>query len=141
MRRLVFALLLAAGPALAVLPDAAPSGDDVAREEGERAVRAGRYHVGIPFLREAIKRAPEIADLRVYLALALRQTGEVQEAAREYAEALRLQPDHPGALAYQGVLKLSQGDRAGAEANMARLRALCPNGCFERDELARELAR
>jgi Flp pilus assembly protein TadD len=141
MRRVLLMLaLLATWPALAVMPDAAPEGD-ADRMEGERAVRTGRYELGIPFLRDALARSPNEPDIHVYLALALRQTGKPEEAARHYAEALRLEPNHKGALAYQGVLHLTQGDRAGAEANLARLRTLCPRGCVERDELAREMAR
>jgi Flp pilus assembly protein TadD len=139
MRRIVFALMLAASPALAVLSEL--PGDDPDLAEGERAVRTGRYDLGIPFLRAALERSPDQPDIHVYLALALRQTGQLEQSARHYEQALRLEPSHLGALAYQGVLKLAQGDRAGAEANLERLRTLCPNGCVERDELARELAR
>jgi Flp pilus assembly protein TadD len=139
MKRLVFALVLAASPALAVLNEL--PGDDPDLAQGEQAVRAGRYDLGIPFLRAALERSPGQPDIHVYLALALRQTGRIEESARHYEQALRLDPFHLGALAYQGVLKLGQGDRAGAEANLLRLRELCPRGCMERDELARELAR
>ena len=137
---LAFGLCLAAPPAPAVLNDT-PEGADAERVEGERAIRQGRYDLGIPFLRAVLERSPDEPDVHVYLALAYRSTGRNEEAARHYQEALRLAPDHLGALAYQGVMKLGLGDRAGAEANMARLRALCPNGCVERDELARALLR
>ena len=50
---------------------------------------------------------------------------------------LRLSPDHRGALEYQGELHLSRGDIAAAEANLARLAALCPSGCEERADLAK----
>lgn len=141
MKRLVAAMVLAATPALAVLNDDVPEGHDPDLAEGTRAVRTGRYELGIPYLRAVLERAPNEPEIHVYLALALRQTGRVAEAAQHYETALRLDPDHKGAIAYQGVLKLAQGDRAGAEANLARLRTLCPNGCNERDDLARELAR
>jgi Flp pilus assembly protein TadD len=141
MRRLFALLLLAATPALAVLNDDVPEGQDPDLAEGTRAVRTGRYELGIPYLRAVLERAPNEPEIHVYLALALRQTGRAEDAARHYERALALDPDHKGALAYQGVLKLAQGDRAGAEANLARLRALCPQGCNERDDLARELAR
>jgi Flp pilus assembly protein TadD len=139
MKRLVLAAWLCATPALAVLNEL--PGDDPDLAQGEQAVRTGRYDLGIPFLRAALERFPEQADIHVYLALALRQTGKPGESARHYEQALRLDPTNLGALAYQGVLKLAQGDRAGAEANLERLRTLCPRGCVERDELAREMAR
>lgn len=132
--------MLAAPPAHAVLNDT-PEGADPDRVEGERAVRTGRYELGIPFLRAVLQRTPDEPDVHVYLALAYRQTGRDADAARHYAAALRLDPDHLGALAYQGVMFLNRGERAAAEANLARLRTLCPQGCVERDELARALLR
>lgn len=140
IRHALFGLVLLASGAAAVMPDPSASADpDLVL--GEQAVRAARYDAGIPYLRAALTRAPDEPDIHVYLALALRQTGAVADAAQHYATALRLDPDHKGALAYQGVLLTATGDRAGAERNLERLRALCPNGCNERDELARELAR
>lgn len=133
-------LLLAAAPALAVLSDT-PEGADPDRVEGERAIQNGRYELGIPFLRAVLERTPDEPDVHVYLALAYRQTGRETEAARHYEAALRLAPDHLGALAYQGVMFLNRGERAAAEANLARLRTLCPRGCVERDELARAMLR
>jgi Flp pilus assembly protein TadD len=140
IRHALGALVLLASASWAVMPDPSASADpDLVL--GEQAVRAARYDAGIPYLRAALTRAPDEPDIHVYLALALRQTGAAEAAAQHYATALRLDPAHKGALAYQGVLLLHTGDRAGAEANLDRLRGLCPSGCNERDELARELAR
>jgi tetratricopeptide (TPR) repeat protein len=57
-----------------------------------------------------------------------------------YRQALAANPDHPGALAYQGALFLELGRRAEAEANLARIAARCPD-CPERETLARDIAR
>ena len=53
--------------------------------------------------------------------------------------ALDLDPDHKGALEYQGELRLEQNNLPAAEANLAKLRRLCPAGCAERDDLERAI--
>jgi tetratricopeptide (TPR) repeat protein len=131
------ALALLASPALAVLPT--PLGDpEVA--EGARLVEGGRYELGMPLLEAALARLPGDPDILVYIAFAHRRLGRPDAAIVAYRDALASDPNHPGALAYQGALLLELGDRAAAEANLARLVAACP-GCAERETLARDIAR
>lgn len=137
MRAAVMALALLAGPALAVLPD--PPGDpEVA--EGARLVEGGRYELGLPLLEAALARLPGDPDILVYIAFAHRRMGRRDAAMEAYLLALGSNPNHPGALAYQGSLMLEMGDRAGAAANLAQLTNSC-GACPERETLARELAR
>ena len=70
------------------------------------------------------------------MGFALRKSGKFDAAELAYAQALRLDPHHRGALEYQGELFLALSDLTAAEANLARLAALCPGGCDERAELA-----
>ncbi|WP_270936913.1 tetratricopeptide repeat protein, partial [Falsiroseomonas oryzae] len=137
MRRLLLAALLAAPPALAVLPE--PPGDPQAAE-GVRLLESGRYELGLPLLQAALERLPGDPDLLVYVAFAQRRSGRPEAAMEAYRQALARDPNHPGALAYQGALFLELGRRAEAEANLARLAAACP-GCAETETLARALAR
>ena len=144
MRRPLAALLglvatgfLATGPALAVMPE--PDGDpDVA--EARRALDGGRYELGLDLLNAVLARLPGDPDVLVYVAFAHRRAGRPDQAMASYAQALAAQPDHPGALAYQGALFLELGRRAEAEANLARLAASCAT-CAEHETLARDLAR
>ncbi|WP_137128265.1 tetratricopeptide repeat protein [Roseomonas sp. HF4] len=141
MRRAALAALaaaLAATPAAAV-PPADPPGDP-ALQEAVRLTEAGRYDLSVPMLEAVLARLPGDPDILTYLALALRRTGRVHEAELRYAEALARDAAHLPALAYQGVLFLETGRRAAAEANLRRLTALCPAGCTEQAELAREIA-
>jgi tetratricopeptide (TPR) repeat protein len=46
-----------------------------------------------------------------------------------YTEALAIDPDHQGALEYQGELFLKMGDQESAQANLQKLLELCPDGC------------
>ncbi len=140
MRRLAAALVLAAAPAFAVPPPPADPTLDQDRTLGEDLVRQGRFELSIPFLVEAAKRDPMVAELHVYLAFALRNVGRREEAGAHYRFALRLDPDNRWALAYYGVLLLEEGERAEAEAMLVTLRRVCETTCPERDELERAFA-
>jgi len=58
----------------------------------------------------------------------------------DYERALWLDPDHRGALEYQGELFLLLGDVDKAEANLAHLEKVCPDDCEEAEELAEAIA-
>lgn len=137
MRRLLAALLLTAAPALAVLPGA---GDDAQVMEGARLLEAGRYDLGLPLLRSALERLPGDPDILVYIAFAERRLGRKEEAMDAYFLALSQNPNHPGALAYQGSLFLEMNEPARAAANLAQLAATC-GACPEHETLRREIAR
>lgn len=78
-----------------------------------------------------------IVDADVYnlMGFAQRKSGHLDQAALFYGKALGMNPNHLGALEYQGELFLMTDDRAGANRNLDRLRSLCPNGCEEREDL------
>jgi tetratricopeptide (TPR) repeat protein len=137
MRRLAAALLLLAVPALAVLPE--PDGDPGVAA-GRQAIEVGRYELGLGLLRDALARLPDDPDILVYIAFAERRAGRPDAAMAAYAQALAADPNHRGALAYQGAMFLQLGRRAEAEANLARLAASC-GACPEHETLARDLAR
>jgi tetratricopeptide (TPR) repeat protein len=137
MKRLATVLLLLAAPALAVLPE--PDGDPGVAA-GRQAIEVGRYELGLDLLRDALARLPGDPDILVYIAFAERRAGRPDAAMAAYAQALATDPNHPGALAYQGAMFLELGRRAEAEANLARLAASC-GACPERETLARDLAR
>jgi Flp pilus assembly protein TadD len=136
MKRLIAALLLAANPALAVLPVAA---DDSEVIEGVRQIENGGYELALPLLRSALSRLPNDPDVYVYIAFAERRLGRVEQAMAAYRAALAHEPGHAPALAYQGSLFLALGDRAAAEANLAQLVARCAT-CPETETLRREIS-
>ena len=137
MKRLLLGLLLLAAPAAAVLPE--PEGDpDIAA--ARQAMDGGRYELGLQLLQAVLERLPGDPDVLVYVAFAERRAGRIAAAMEAYRQALAANPDHPGALAYQGALFLDLGRRAEAEANLARLAARCAD-CPERETLARDIAR
>jgi tetratricopeptide (TPR) repeat protein len=75
------------------------------------------------------------ADVYNLLGFSHRKSGEMKEAATYYAKALDFDPDHKGALEYQGEMFIQLGDIEKARGNLARLIKLCPAGCEERSDL------
>ena len=135
---ILLALLVAllAAPAQAVLPE--PEGDpDIAA--GRSMIEAGRHGLALELLEAVLARLPGDPDVLTYIAFAHRRRNDIGAAEAAYRAALAANPNHPGALAYQGSLFLQQGRRAEAEANLARLSATC-GACAERETLAREMA-
>jgi tetratricopeptide (TPR) repeat protein len=80
------------------------------------------------------------ADVYNLLGFSQRKSGDLKLAATFYAKALDFNPDHKGALEYQGEMFLELGNIEKAKVNLARLVRLCPTGCEERADLENALA-
>ena len=101
------------------------------REQFDRAISE---------LRKAADLRPKNADIQNYLGFAYRKSGKLEASGNHYAKALQLDPDHKGALEYQGELFLMTGALEKARANLARLEVLCPSGCSELSDLKAAIA-
>jgi Flp pilus assembly protein TadD len=66
---------------------------------------------------------------------------DLAAAERHYNEALRLNPQHRGALEYAGELYLMKGDLPQAEQRLAMLQKACIAGCEELNDLKQAVAR
>lgn len=75
---------------------------------------------------------PDVYNL---MGFSLRKSGDRAQAFTFYAKALDFNPDHLGALEYQGELFVETGQLDKARANRARLQRLCPSGCEELSDL------
>jgi tetratricopeptide (TPR) repeat protein len=135
----LLAALLLASPAHAVDPGGG-DGPIVTLGPVRAAIEAEDWAGALALLRPILAAAPNDADALNLAGYASRKAGDLDAAASHYAAALRADPDHLGALEYQGELFLERGDRAAAEANLARLVALC-GACEEQADLAAALAR
>ena len=80
------------------------------------------------------------ADVYNLLGFTLRKTGDYRTSLTYYTKALEFEPDHKAAREYLGELYVETGDMAKANDQLARLTTLCPNGCEERDDLAKAIA-
>ncbi len=109
-----------------------PTTADLARARG--MVKAKDFKAALVELRQFEGRL-EHADLYNLLGFAYRKTGDYPRAEVNYAKALRLDPNHLGALEYQGELFIETNRMAQARQNLTRLTTLCPRGCEELDDL------
>lgn len=117
-----------------------PPSTDLPDLSGIRAkIYADRYQDAIVDL-EALTASVKHADLYNLLGFANRKLKRYDEAAKWYKEALYYAPDHRPALEYQGELFIALGDRDAAQANLDLLTLFCPQGCVEKDTLAKAIA-
>jgi tetratricopeptide (TPR) repeat protein len=80
------------------------------------------------------------ADVYNLMGFSLRKSGDVKQAASFYAKALDFDPDHKGALEYQGEMFVELGQIDKAKANLSKLVALCPKSCEEREDLEKAIS-
>lgn len=106
----------------------------------EKWIAGGKYGRSVRVLNDVVEREPDNADAYNLLGYVHRKMGNLDDSARYYEQALILDPDHKGALEYQGELFLKQNQPDKAKANLKRLTELCPDGCEEREELAEAIA-
>ena len=82
----------------------------------------------------------EHADVFNLLGFSLRKTGDYKNALTFYQKALALDPDHKGAHEYLGELYVETSQLPKAREHLAKLVALCPAGCEEREDLEKAIA-
>lgn len=99
-------------------------------------VDTGMYDMAIDKIEMMLKDDPDNADLFNYLAYSQRKTGDFESAAQNYERALMINPEHVGALEYQGELFLQTGKAEMARENLARIEQVCGTDCSEYKELA-----
>ncbi len=109
-------------------------------KSAERLIYKERYKKAIKKLKNAVKEEPGNADAWNLLGYASRKKGDLEQSASAYNKALEIEPDHKGALDYQGELFLMQGDKAAAESNLTKLTELCPDSCEQLEQLTQAIA-
>jgi tetratricopeptide (TPR) repeat protein len=105
-----------------------------------RDIQKEKYAEAIPLLERALRNRPHSADIMNLLGSANRMAGNYPLSLAWYKNALAEDPDHKRAHENLGDLYLSARDLASAQAQLAELARLCPDGCDERDTLARSVA-
>ena len=116
--------------------DTAPIKSDPAwLTESRASIKAEKYDQAIKQLQAANETSS--ADWNNLLGYSLRkkQTPDLVGAEKYYQAALKIDPNHRGALEYYGKLKLINNDLPGAEALLARLDKVCTFGCEEYSDL------
>jgi Flp pilus assembly protein TadD len=88
---------------------------------------------------KVVAKNPKNADAYNYLGYSNRWLGKYDEAFAAYGKALALDPKHKGALEYSGIAYLKTNQKAQADAQLAKLQAICAN-CEETRDLAKAVA-
>ena len=103
------------------------------------AIKAKNFDAALTELRGMLTKYqhPDVYNL---MGFSLRKTGDQKQAMTFYRKALDFDPDHKGALEYQGELYLELGQAAKARENEAKLAKLCPSGCEELEDLREAIA-
>jgi tetratricopeptide (TPR) repeat protein/4-amino-4-deoxy-L-arabinose transferase-like glycosyltransferase len=101
---------------------------------GRLAAQVNAPVVAEPFFRRAVSMRPELAAARQQYGLNLLVLGRFDEAARELAEAVRLDPRDPDSLSHLAYCEAKLGRGAEARAHASAALALNPA-----DPLARQL--
>lgn len=129
----LLAALMSASPVLAV--DTGGT-DTPSMQEVRTDVKAKRWQDAVDKLTLIVGADSTNADAYNLLGYALRHLDRTDRAMQAYKRALTLDPNHKGALEYQGVLFVMLGDLASARDNLAKLEAICGTSCEEYEDLA-----
>lgn len=119
-----------------VRPDSAALTDDERYGTGRALAYAGDYANAIPILEASDKGRARTMNM---LGFAHRKAGHVDKAMGYYRAALEIDPGYTLARSYMGVSLLDGGDRAGAEKQLALIRATTGTGTYEYKLLAKAL--
>ena len=105
----------------------------------QELIQAGQYQQAIDQLGQALKEAPDNADLLNLIAYSHRNLNQIDEALGFYQKALEIEPEHLGANEYLGELYLEMGQLMKAQERLAVLDDACFFGCEEYDDLKHEI--
>lgn len=132
-----FLALSLAGPSQAADPTPpTPAKSDPAWLTDSRAsIKADKYDLAIKQLQSANETSSADWNNLMGFSLRKKQPPDLLGAEKYYQAALKIDPNHRGALEYYGMLKLTNNDLSGAEALLARLDKACFFGCEEYSDL------
>lgn len=137
MKKIIPAVLLLLsifGPSYAA--DTAPAKEDPAWLIQARAsIKADKYDQAIKQLQAANETSSVDWNNLLGYSLRKKQPPDLVGAEKYYQAALKIDPNHRGALEYYGKLKLINNDLPGAEALLTRLDKVCTFGCEEYSDL------
>ena len=89
------------------------------------------FSAALSALKVADKDFPNNADINNLLGYSARNLKQYKPAATYYVKALRIDPNHLGALEYQGELFMLTKKTSDAKKNLAKLKSLCGVNCEE----------
>ena len=139
-------LILVFCAAVAVMQPAALAVDTTVSKEApdHTAVRAKikvkDFRSALVDLNGMVEKGVQHADVYNLLGFSLRKNGDYTKALTFYKKALDFDAEHKGAHEYLGELYVETGQLPKAREHLAVLERLCPQGCEEREDLAKAIA-
>lgn len=105
---------------------------------GQAALEKQEYDDAVKWYKKALRKKENYPDALNGLAFSMRMiaAGHIKQAEDLYNQALTIDPEHVGALEYQGELWVWKGELVKANDNLEKLKQL---GAEEADELAEML--
>ena len=103
-------------------------------------IKAKDFRNALADLNGMVDRGVQHADVYNLLGFSLRKTGDYAKALTFYRKALDFDGEHKGAHEYLGELYVETGQLPKAREHLVVLERLCPQGCEERDDLAKAIA-
>jgi len=129
-------LLLLSIVGLSQAADTAPiKSDPVWLTDVRASIKSEKYNQAIQQLQAANETSSADWNNLMGYSLRKKQPPDLVGAEKYYQAALKIDPNHRGALEYYGQLKLINNDLPGAEALLARLDKACTFGCEEYSDL------
>ena len=126
---------MAAGTSDGSSTKAAPAAA-VTYAQAKATVDAGNYTAALPMLVALTKADAKNADAWNLLGFTYRNLGKMDDSSKAYLVVLKINPNHLGALEYQGELFIQTGHMDKAKANLVKLQGLCGN-CEQYAELSK----
>lgn len=109
-----------------------------AYDEAKAMVDEGNFAAALPKLINVTKEDPKNADAWNLLGFTYRKLGQLADSDKAYLTVLKINPNHLGALEYQGELFITTGKIDKAKANLAKLQGLCGK-CEQAEDLEKAL--
>ena len=103
-------------------------------------VNRGEYSEALVDLEKIVRDEPRNADAHNYIGFCYRKSGQLKDAQAAYNRVFAINPEHRGALEYQGELFLKLGDLRSAKRNLEKLIKICGRECKESSELERAIS-
>ena len=97
------------------------------------------FTAALAALKIADKDFPNNADINNLLGYSARNLRQYKPAATYYTKALKIDPNHLGALEYQGELFMLTRKTTDAKKNLAKLKSLCGVNCEEYVDLKKAI--
>ena len=106
--------------------------------DAKALVDAGNYADALPALQAITVDDARNADAWNLLGFTHRKLGHMDESSQAYLVVLTINPDHLGALEYQGELFLQTGKPDEAKANLVRIKGICGT-CEQAEDLEKAI--